>query len=302
MSLRVRILVCLAIGLVSGVMCSLYQETFARGAGDLGMPLCMGEALLADADPYAACRGFQSDGVTPNTANPLTTVIITLPLLWLPPSIAAGVFFGLSSGLLAWALTRTGDWWRLLTLLALPYWQAMVTVQWSPLLLAVWFWPALLALTLAKPHVGAAVALTTPWRPWPVAMGVVIGVVSLLVMPTWPFALAGRIGAMDDYLAPLLIFPGFLLLLAGLQWRTREGRFLLLLSFVPQRAFYDQLLVFAVPRTMQSLLVLVLCSWLTYFGWFFWPGSPLAWLIVGLYLPALGILFVDRYTLAKESR
>lgn len=254
------------------------------------MPLCMGEALWRGEDPYVVCRGFQSDGVTPNTLNPVTTAIITPPLLPLPRPAAAGVFLGLSAAILAWALTRSGEAWRLLTFLAFPFWAAVQTVQWAPLLLAVYFWPALLALTLAKPHVGAAVALNVPWRRWPVIVTLLLGLLSLLWMPTWPLAMLGGVGAPGDYRPPVLGLPGALLLLAALRWRAREARLLLILALAPQRAFYDQLLVFGVVRTRRELLALIFTSWLCYLGWFLVPLSGIPWFIWLIYLPALVIV------------
>lgn len=254
------------------------------------MPLCMGEALWQGEDPYVVCRGFQSDGVTPNTLNPVTTAIITLPLLPLPRPAAAGAFLGLSAAILAWALTRRGEAWRLLTFLAFPFWAAVQTVQWAPLLLAVYFWPALLALTLAKPHLGAAVALNVPWRRWPVIVTVLLGLLSLLWMPNWPLAMLGGVGAPGDYRPPVLGLPGALLLLAALRWRAREARLLLILALAPQRAFYDQLLVFGVVRTRRELLALIFTSWLCYLGWFLVPLSGIPWFIWLIYLPALVIV------------
>jgi|APCry1669189070_1035195.scaffolds.fasta_scaffold10735_2 hypothetical protein len=295
MSVRSRLLIALAIGLLSGVICGVYQQQFRRGAGDISMPLCMGSALLRRADPYVACRGFQSDGVTPNTANPITTVLLTLPLLPLPRPVAAGVFFGIISATLSWGLTRDGKPWQLLIFAAHPYWQALQTVQWSPLLLATFYIPELIAVTLAKPHVGAPVALSIPWRRWPVIAAIALLLLSLIVLPTWPIQMLSGVGVPGDYRSPVMIFPGMLLLLAALRWRDRRARYLLLLSLVPQRIFYDQLLVFGVSRSRRSLLALVSASWLCFLGWFRFPSPAIPWHILLIYLPALVIVFVETH-------
>ncbi len=200
------------------------------------------------------------------------------------------MFLGLSAAILAWALTRSGEPWRLLTFLAFPFWAALQTVQWSPLLLAVYFWPALLALTLAKPHVGAAVALNTSWQRWPVVVALLVGLLSLLWMPAWPLAMLGGVGAPGDYRPPVFGVPGVLLLLALLRWRAREARLLFTLALAPQRAFYDQLLVFGVVRTPRELLALILTSWLCYLGWFLAPIPGFPWFVWLIYLPALVIV------------
>ena len=132
--------------------------------------------LLAGRDPY----GY-STSVEP-MSYPLTAGIVTLPFAPFTPIIAGGLFFGCSSALLAFGLTHHGEWWRLMTFLSYPYWMALHTVQWSPLLLAIAFLPTLLPITLAKPHIGLPIALThlTPRRA--LACGV-LGVVSLVLLP-----------------------------------------------------------------------------------------------------------------------
>jgi len=292
MASRQRYLISCLIGLVAGLLGGWYQLAFERSAGDITMPLCMGEALLRREDPYVVCRGVHSDGVTPNTLNPITTAIITLPLLPLPRPMAAGIFLGLSAAILSYALTRHGESWRLLTFLAFPFWAAVQTVQWSPILLAVYFCPALLPITLAKPHLGAAMALSIPWRGWPVALAATLGGLSLALLPTWPLAMVGSIGAPGDYRPPVLGIPGVLLLLAALRYRVREARLLLLLACLPQRAFYDQLLVFATARNRNELQVLILGSWLCYIAWFFAPIPGVPWHIWLIYLPALIIVLL----------
>lgn len=300
MTPRQRLLISCFIGLITGLLCTWYQLTFNRGAGDVSIPLCAGEALFRGENPYLVCRGVHSDGVTPNTMNPLTTAIITLPLMALPRPAAAGVFFGLSSAILAWALTRDGEYWRLLTFLAFPFWAALQTVQWAPLLLAIYFWPTLLPLTLAKPHIGAAIALNIPWQRWPVIIAALLGLLSLIWMPTWPLAMLTGVGAPGEYRPPIAGIPGVLLILAALRWRTRQARLLLTLSLAPQRAFYDQLLVFGVVCSRRELLILILSSWLCYLAWFLTilPGVP--WFIWLIYLPALAIVLLQRPPEMKE--
>lgn len=97
----------------------------------------------------------------------------------------------------------------------------------------------------------------------------------------------------NEYRSPVLIFPGMLLLLAALRWRDYRARYLLLLSLVPQRMFYDQLLAFGVPRSRRSLLALVSASWLCFLGWFRFPSPAIPWHILLIYVPALVIVFLE---------
>jgi hypothetical protein len=298
---RRRIVLALIIGVIAGLLCSSYSVRFGRGAGDVAMPICMGQAMLARQDPYAVCRGVHSDGVTPNQANPLTTALITLPLVALAPSLAAGIFFGLSSALLAYAVAREGAD-RLLIFLAFPYWQALQTVQWAPLLVAVALMPALLPLALAKPHVALPIFLTRLTLRRVIAC-VAFVLLSLAIDPTWPLRLTGRIPTPGDYLPPLAALPlGPLLLLAALRWRAERPRLLLLLALTPQRLFYDPLLVWLIPQSRRDLLLMAVASWLCYFGWVFMPQLGMTWVVLGIYLPALGLCWRDAPDLPPDPR
>ncbi|GIV96216.1 MAG: hypothetical protein KatS3mg057_0873 [Herpetosiphonaceae bacterium] len=292
LSWRSRLLIALAIGLLAGSLCYSYRITFGGGAGDIGMPLCMGRALLNGTNPYVVCQGTHSDGITPTTANPMTTALVVLPLQPFPPSFAAALFFGLSTALLCFGLMRDGKT-RLLVLLAYPYWQALQVVQWSPLLFAVALFPWLLPLALAKPHIGAPVILTNLTLRRLLACAAFIGI-SLIVDPLWPLRLLDRIGAPGDYRIPITVLPfGPILLLALLRWRSPRARFLFLLALVPQRTFYDAFLLWLVPQTRRELLVLGLLSWITYYGWFFTGHSNMEWVLACLYLPALIMVLRD---------
>jgi hypothetical protein len=287
-----RIIIALVVGVIAGTLCYGYSVAFDRGTGDIGMPICMGQAMLAGQDPYAICRGVHSDGVTPNQANPLTTALLTLPLIFVPPSLAAALFFGIISALLAYASTQH-EKHGLLIFIAFPYWQAMQTVQWSPLLVAVGLLPGLLPLALAKPHVAIPLFITRlNLRRLYWCVAIIIG--SLLIDPSWPLRLTGRIPTPSDYLPPLLTLPlGPILLLALWRWRTARARLLLLLAIAPQRLFYDQLLLWLIPRSRREFLLLGGLSWIGYFGWFFFPQGGITWVLLGIYLPALVLIWRD---------
>ncbi len=290
--MRTRVIVALAIGLVSAVLCFGYQSAFARGAGDIAWPRCAALALMDGRDPYA-CEARMSTGL-PGPTNPLTTVITILPLAVLPPEMAAAVFFGLSSALLAFGLTPHGAWWRLMVFLALPYWAALQTVQWSPLLFAVALYPVLAPLALAKPHVGLAVLLPrlTPLR---VAACAVVGLSTLLLDPDWLWRWLSQLSPYDGFI-PLLTLPGLLLLLLLPYWRDRTVQTCLLLALAPQRLFYDQLLVWLIPQTRREMLLMVAGSWLCYLLLPVVGISAPTWTVIAIYLPAGGLLLRRHYT------
>src|SRR5438128_1446755 len=143
--MRWRIAVSATIGLASGAFCWFLMKHFQQGAADFSWALHLADRMLARQNPYD----------TPFEQYPLTAGLFALPFLRLAPEIAAAVFWGISSALLAFGLTRHG-YTRLLIFFAYPYWVGMLTAQWSPIIAASAFLPLLLPLTMAKQHV---------WRP-----------------------------------------------------------------------------------------------------------------------------------------
>lgn len=290
-------------GIVAGVVAFVYHVQFARGAGDMTWPLCAARALVAGAVPYAECTHMMSSG-QPGPTNPMTTALFLLPFIALPDETVVSLVLGLSTLLLVLALLQHGEWWRLLALSSLPFLYALVTGQWSPLLLAVALLPSTLLypLTMLKPQLGLPIALLQfGWLR--AAICVAILALLLLIYPTWPLDWLNHTGTYDGGI-PLLVLPGGpLLLLALLRWRTPRARWLLLYALMPQRVFYDQLLLFLVIQTQREMLLFVVLTWLAFFGWFFTQatlGLPgIGWVVHVLYLFCLVCVLRERP--AKES-
>lgn len=128
-----------------------------------------------------------------------------------------------------------------------------------------------------------------------VGLPVLILIVSLIVQPTWPWEWLAVLGAHPNVI-PLLTPLGPCLLLALYHWRTARGRLFIGLALVPQRLFYDQLLLWLIPSSARMMAALIGVSWLTYFGWFFWPQGGALWVIGGEFLSAMAILFWEERT------
>lgn len=297
----VRYLTALVIGALSGGLCHymltalpLSTPDGLQPAGDFTWALRDARALLAGEDPYSFKPSIWS------IPYPLTAAILALPLVALPDALAAAVFFGLSSALLAYGVTRDQAWWRLLVFVSFPYWLALQVAQWSPLLLAVLYLPALAPVLVAKPNLGLAIGPCIRWRRATV-MGVAgILALSLIARPTWPLEWWAMLGPYSGQM-PLMILPlGPLLALALVAWRSADARFLVLLACVPQRMFYDQLLLWWLPRSRRQMLLLTLSSWGVYALYAAAPAYWAQWMVGGLYLPAL--LLVIRPALAAIAQ
>jgi hypothetical protein len=219
-------------------------------------------ALLHGQNPYDVIHVGGRYALDTPFVYPLTTAIAIIPFAaWLDPVSAAAFFIGVSSGLLAWAITSDG--YRRLPLFgSISFLWVCNSGQLSPLIAAAALLPAFGWLAPVKPNLGlAAIA----YRPSRIALigSALFMATALAVNPHWlgqwlatlPQAPAGakRI--------PITIIGGPVLLLALLRWRRPEARLLLALAIVPQSMlFYDQLLLWLVPATMRQSILLSLLS------------------------------------------
>ncbi len=280
-------------GMIGLLVClvSLYTLQLGRdGAGDFRFSLFPARDLLAGRDPYISNK-LNLDPLS--TAYPLPAFLLALPLAWLPDRAAAVIFFGLSSGLLAWFILRQGQPWRLLIFLSWPFFNSMMFSQWTAYITCMYFTSGFLFLALIKPQMALPfVLLRRPSRPGVLfAAGLLL--VSLLVYPTWPLVVLQ--GARNYAgLPPLFVLPlGPLLLLALCRWREKRAWLLVLLAAMPQRMVYDQLPVLLVAGSPRQMIFLTLCSWISlpvvirYNGWANVPGGWQLWIVLASYLPAL---------------
>ncbi len=260
------------------------------GPGDFNWALSTAADLLAGRDPY---------GFTPTADRipyPLPVALFGLPLLGLPARVAAAVFFGCSSGLLAWGVLRSGEPWRLLVLLSWPFCFALVFAQWSVLIAAAWYLPTLApVVALVKPQTAAPIVLARvrAWRQL-VPAGLLLGA-SLVVYPAWPLRWLAMLGSYER-LIPALVWPwGPLVLglaLASVAARRADDRSLALLGIVclPLRAAYDLVALWLLVPGPLSALCLTVLSWAPWllggFGMAFGPGRWAWWVVPLLVLPA----------------
>jgi hypothetical protein len=211
--------------------------------------------------------------------------------LRVPPEVAAGVFYGISSFLLALGLTRE-NYGRLRIFLAYPYWAGLLTAQWSALIAASAFFPLLLPVTLMKPQVGLPVFLTRLSRRGLFAC-VLVGLLSLALLPQWPLLWLRQTRYYDHFI-PLIVFPGPLLLLALLRYRHRDAWLLLFAAIMPQRWFFDSFTLWLIPKSRREILLTAFVSWGA--GIWRWFHQPANFAEVGrsavifLYLPMLAVV------------
>jgi hypothetical protein len=283
---RFRIFISGMIGTGSGVFCWFLLAHFRQGAADFGWAIAAARDLLAHRDPYAE----------PMQLYPLPCALFGLPFVWIRPEIAAGVFYGVSSALMAFGLSRYG-YHRLLVFMAYPYWAGFLTAQWPPLILASAFFPLLLPATMAKPQLGIPVFFTRVSRRGVVACLLVL-IASLILVPRWPLLWMSHFHNYARFI-PLLVLPGPLLLLAFWRYRDRDAIFLLLMAVMPQRWFYDMLTLWSIPKSRREIVWTAFVSWGA--GIWRWYHIPHSFTEVGrvailtMYLPMLIVLLTRKF-------
>ncbi|MGQ9550739.1 MAG: hypothetical protein ACUVWS_19165 [Roseiflexus sp.] len=206
-------------------------------------------------DPYA----FEPSSL--KVPYPLPVALFGLPFIGLSKPMAAAIFFGASSSLLAYGILRSGEAWRLLVFLSFPYIYALMFAQWSPLIAACWFFPVLAPLlVLVKPNIALPIALNRLTRRGVMLAGGVL-LVSLMIYPSWPWRWLEMTGQYDR-IVPLLTLPfGPLLVLALARWRDDRARLLAAMSVLPFRGVYDLMALWLIPRSIHQAFLLVMLSW-----------------------------------------
>lgn len=284
------------LGLVWGLVCFALVTLFHTGAADFQHALAEARDILAHRNPYAHQPGPYW------IPYPLPAAFLALPFAWLPDSVVAGLFIGISTGLLAWGILRSGEKWRLGILAAWPFVYAVIWAQWSPLLCAIWFLPLLAPLVLAKPNIAlplvlAGKALTSRYRWRVVAIGAAVLAASFAIRPGWPLEWVRQTSQYQGLTPPILILPaGPLVLLSLLAWRDRRAWLILSMAAMPQRVYYDQLPLILVAQNRRQQFFLVCSSWISFVV--LWlspnmaqmPGGCQLWAVLGHYLPAVGVL------------
>jgi hypothetical protein len=308
-SRRAAIVIAIVIGIAAGIASALIPHAIRLngvGLGDIGLPVTGVYAFQHDRSPYELrLRG------TAAPLYPFTTMVLLWPLTWLPVKLVVPAFLALASAALAYGLVREERPWRLLLFLSPPFWAAIESVQWSPLVTASLLLPALLPIAvLAKPQLAIVPAINGRWSLRTIAATVAIVLISIIIWPAWPIEWL-RKGNFHTFVgfSPLLVIPGFLLIAAGIAWRWKSGRLLLSMSLPPQRYFYDQLPLFLIPKSWRQMAVLLVTSWCGvavawWRGWYAVSSgvqtrAGFTTVVVTTFLPALAMVLLEH---ARERK
>jgi hypothetical protein len=251
---------------------------------------------LAGRDPYAG--GFpimrRSRVVPEPFFYPFPSLFLLAPFALVPLRVAAALFVGASSALLAWGILVTSPA-RLPMFFGAGFILAAGLGQWTPLVTATLLLPAFGFLAVVKPNVGLASVAADPSRIRVLGGGALL-LVSLAFQPNWPGEWLRNLHAMPPHPIPILLPGGFLTLLALVRWRRPEARLLVAMACVPQLMYFaDQLPLWLVAKTRRESMVLSVASvvaWVIALQALNRPGGQPAFesnslVLVGVYAPAL---------------
>jgi hypothetical protein len=306
-----RIILAISVGIISALAGYVNLANRGESAADFSFSWRAARLLLTGENPYQAIQPGEDYPFQTYFYYPLTSALAAVPFAPLPPYLAGAAFVGLSSTLLAYAISRD-SLRRLPMLLSAPYVVAVAVAQWSPLLVAAALTPWLEWLLTCKPNVGlVGFAYKPSWRGL-LAMIVFAGL-ALILLPSWPIEWLQVMRSLEGHPPPMLILPlGPLLLLSVLRWRKPEGRLLLVSAILPQFLFfYDQLPLWLIPRSLPASLVYTGLSWVAYFAWRSREldqltgeilRQPSQYILALIYLPALLLVLWPRGEEALAGR
>jgi hypothetical protein len=253
-------------------------------------------AWLQGLDPYAVTPSVAPYFVGDRFFYPLPSLLPIVPFAHLPLTLAGALFFGVSSGLLAYAITRDG-YARLPLFVSFPFVMAASLGQWAPLIMAAILLPGTGMLAVCKPNLGLALAFARPTRA-AIYGGAALLLGSLAFDPAWPKKWLANLGSIEGHPPPILTLLGAFLLLALFRWRREDGRLVLGMAAVPQLPmFADQLPLMLVAKTRVESMILALLS---HVGGIVWlktrspddhPSTSAALYVLAFaYLPALALV------------
>jgi hypothetical protein len=282
-----RLAIAIMIGIVAGAVC-LTPYLYRPGGDFAYWPLRAARDILTGINPYS----YQVEDW--EVSYPLTAALIAIPFAPFRDDIAGAIFIGLSSAIMALALTKDGQYWRLFTFLSVPYISSVMTVQWGPLMVAAAVYPHLFPISLAKPQIGLAIVGYKKPAPIGIALSIILVGLTFLIQPDWPLQWLASINEYRGFV-PLMQPFGFILLFALFRWRDPSARLLLLMAILPKRAGYDMLPLWLIPNNRRVMLVYtLLTSATTVIGIYFAPMIALS----ALYFPLLIIVLSPLYKTA----
>ena len=224
-------------------------------------------AILDSQNPYDLIGPGREFNYDWSLYYPLPAVLLLVPFAPFDIDVARIAISSVPSALLAFAIARTDPRGLVIFISRAFYWNAWYA-QWTPLLMLIWWSPALAFLAVCKPTLGIAM-MAGPLRGFAklkaaIVASIALLTISFLVEPGWVSQWLSATRS-ADHIRPWITVPfGWLLLLSALRWNSWQGRFLLVFSLIPQTTHLLAVLpLILLPRTFLQKLMIALLTFLT---------------------------------------
>lgn len=259
---RIRVAVAVAVGTVATAFQYAEQIRTHGRHSDFGVTWFGARSLLSGTDPYPLVGARPPFDPALHLNYPATSMVAVLPLGLLPELAATLIFVGISSALLAYALSEKG-WERMWMLPSAAFIVAVRMAQWSPIYSAAYLMPSLAWMLSVKPTLGFAVAVAAPSRrliKFAAVGSMVLLAVSVAMLPAWPKEWLHTVQP-NEFPPAVTWSGGQFILLALLRWRAPEARLLLAMGCIPiTPAWYEALPLLLIGRTKRECQMLSLLS------------------------------------------
>jgi hypothetical protein len=266
-SQRNRIAFAAFVAAIAGAFVYAEQVRLGSPRSDFSFVWFAARALLHRENPYTLFGPGLAFDTSFRLHYPGPTLVAAIPFALLPEAVASIAFAALGAGLLAYGITRD-NWHGIWLFPSAAFIVAARSAQWSPIMAATYYLPALGWIMVCKPNLGIAVAAaTTSRRSLHLAIigGLLLTIVSLALLPSWPREWLQVISQSWEYSAPIVRPGGVFILFAALRWRQPEARLLLALGCLPQKAsWYEALLPLLAARSKREMQILSFTSSLGY--------------------------------------
>lgn len=269
-----RLVVGLAIA-VGAAALNYFRAAEHGGLSDFS-PLWYGARMLMEGrNPYLLIGPHKTIDMPTPLFYPAPAFVSVMPLTIFSFHVAGAVFVFLSTLLLVWGATANG-WHRLPIFPSVAFLTAAQLGQWSMLMTAAVFLPAVALIGIAKPQASLPIVASSSSR-LAFAASVIGGLVllgfSFALFPGWTAAWWRLLSETDYFVAPIVRPGGLVIALVLLRWRRSEAWLVFLSACLPQTWYpYNGLLLLVVASTYREACVLSLFSSAT-------------WMVVYLFLP-----------------
>lgn len=273
---RQRIGVALFIATIAASM-NYFRAAERGGMSDFTPLWHAARLILASQNPYLLVGPHMLFDMPTPLYYPAPAFITVIPLTLFSFHVAGALFVFLSAFLLAWGVTADG-WHRLPMFPSIAFLTAAQLGQWSILMTAAAFIPAVALIAISKPQASFPILGSSQGkRPTVAALlgGTVLLIVSFALLPSWASEWLKLVGNTAYFVPPIARTGGFVIALVLLRWRRSEAWLVIIAACLPQTWYpYNGLLLFVVASTYREAAVLSLFSsaaWMTVY--LFIPGE-----------------------------